>query len=89
MSERSQLNNIELLELVANFYQILGYLETKKVASNTEIMNELDKQNVLYFDTVLDTLDAISQKQDLILEKLSNFPIKEEELAFEEEEGEE
>lgn len=70
-NQNQELNALEILDIMANVFQVASYIDAQNIASNTDIMEAIEVQNKFYLDEIIRLLGEISEKQDKILEKLS------------------
>ena len=70
-NQNQELNTLEILDIMANVFQVASYIDAQNIASNTDIMEAIDVQNQFYLDEIIRLLGEISEKQDKILEELS------------------
>lgn len=61
-TNQNELNSIDKLALLSNILQIINTYLNVKQSSNDEIMRELDKQNNVFFKTIIDKLEKIENK---------------------------
>lgn len=59
---QNELNSIDKLALLSNILQIVNTYLNVKQSSNDEIMRELDKQNNVFFKTIISKLEKIENK---------------------------
>lgn len=70
-NQNQELNTLEILDIMANVFQVASYIDAQNIASNTDIMKAIEVQNKFYLDEIIRLLGEISEKQDKILEELS------------------
>lgn len=70
-NQNQELNALEILDIMANVFQVASYIDAQNIASNTDIMKAIEVQNQFYLDEIIRLLGEILEKQDKILEKLS------------------
>lgn len=70
-NQNQELNALEILDIMANVFQVASYIDAQNIASNTDIMKAIEVQNKFYLDEIIRLLGEISEKQDKILEELS------------------
>ena len=61
-TNQNELNGIDKLALLSNILQIVNTYLNVKQSSNDEIMRELDKQNNVFFKTIISKLEKIENK---------------------------
>ncbi len=61
-TNQNELNSIDKLALLSNILQIVNTYLNVKQSSNDEIMRELDKQNNVFFKTIISKLEKIENK---------------------------
>lgn len=59
---QNELNSIDKLALLSDILQIINTYLNVKQSSNDEIMRELDKQNNVFFKTIISKLEKIENK---------------------------
>ena len=59
---QNELNSIDKLALLSDILQIINTYLNVKQSSNDEIMRELDKQNNVFFKTIINKLEKIENK---------------------------
>ena len=65
-TNQNELNGIDKLALLSNILQIVNTYLNVKQSSNDEIMRELDKQNNVFFKTIISKLEKIENKLNKI-----------------------
>ena len=61
-TNQNELNSIDKLALLSDILQIINTYLNVKQSSNDEIMRELDKQNNVFFKTIISKLEKIENK---------------------------
>lgn len=61
-TNQNELNSIDKLALLSDILQIINTYLNVKQSSNDEIMRELDKQNNVFFKTIISQLEKIENK---------------------------
>ena len=70
-NQNQELNALEILDIMANVFQVASYIDAQNIASNTDIMKAIEVQNQFYLDEIIRLLREILEKQDKISEELS------------------
>lgn len=70
-NQNQELDALEILDIMANVFQVASYIDAQNIASNTDIMKAIEVQNQFYLDEIIRLLREILEKQDKILEELS------------------
>lgn len=68
--QKKSLDFLDILAIVSFILQLQNNQELQKQSSNDDIMQELDKQNNRFFQTIIDQNNQIIDLNKKILEKL-------------------